>query len=48
MGHWKCLGEVTLISLTEVESPTGSGWDPFGPCPSYLPTLKGKIEKRKR
>lgn len=47
MGPWECLGVVTLISLTEVESPTGSTWDPFGPCLTYLPILEGKIEKEK-
>lgn len=47
MGPWGCLGEVTVISLTEVESPTGSGWDPVGPCLTYLPILEGKIKKGK-
>lgn len=36
-----------MISLTEVESPTGSTWDPVRPCLTYLPILEGKIEKEK-
>lgn len=47
MGFWECLGEVSLISLTEVESPAGLDGILSGPALLICPYLKGRLRKEK-